>query len=923
MIERFRLTSFLASALLVGAAALNAQQNRVTAGIDNSRAVVLHGHVRTEANARNDRGAVPGSFAMPNMMLLLKPSAAQQTALSQLLQRQQDASSPDYHRWLTPQQYAGQFGFSSGDISKISDWLTSQRFTVDYVAPSRTWIAFSGTAAQVAGAFGTSIHQYDAGGVLHYANSSDPTIPAALADVVTGIRGLSDFRLQPRLRKATPQMNGPGGTHDLAPDDLATIYDIAPLYAAGVEGTGQSLAVVGQSNINLSDIQAFNAMFNLPAPNVTKVLVGRTNPGLVTSGDEDESDLDLEWSGAVARQAQIYFYYSDDVWTSAMYAIEQNQAQVLTMSYGACEPSDLVDLPTFQASARQANAEGMTFVASSGDDGAADCESSGAAVAQNGLAVDAPASIPEVTGVGGTEFQDEGGTYWSATNNANSASALSYIPEIAWNDTALADALNATGGGASIFFPQPTWQTGVGVPTDGWRHVPDVALNASPAHDAYFVFTAGSAAYYGGTSFGAPVWAGVVALLNQYLVGTGIESQSGLGNINPQLYRLAGTGVFHDVTSGNNIVTCVAGSPNCTNGSLGYSATPGYDQTTGLGSLDAYNLVHQWSTKAPQNSAVAASIGSNPVFETSGQWTFTVTLSEEAGIATKLTVFTIDGTSYLSSVSSTSIPAHGTVTAAITLTNVAVPATVVFDFTGVDASGYTWTTQMSIPFTGPQINLTVGGASNSASGQQVYAPGMILSVYGAALGTMVQSAGAIPLPDYLAGFEAVVNGVPTPLYYVSPDQVNLQVPYETQLGTATLNLSNPYQSFTYQFNVSSAGPGIFMFLDGTVNPSRSGVRGQTYPLFITGEGQVTPALPTGTTPSPSTPLSHLPKPVQSVTVSVGGVTAQTTFIGIPSGLVGVTQINFTVPAAAPLGAQPVVVTVGTSASQPATFTVTE
>ena len=693
MIQPSRRLVVFASLFSLGAAALQAQPSRVTARIDNGSTVVLTGRVHAQANARNDRGAVEGAFAMPGMMLLLKPSAAQQSALGQLLQRQQDPSSPDFHRWLTPWQYAAQFGASPDDVTKITDWLQSQGFVVDNIASSHTWIAFSGSAAQVSGAFHTSIHRYDVGGVTHYANATDPAIPAALADVVTGVRGLHDFRLKPRARKATPEMTTSSGVHHIVPDDLATIYNIAHLYTDGLDGTGQTIAVVGQSNINISDATTFRANFHLSAPNVTKVLAG-PNPGIV-SGDVDESNLDIEWSGAVARNAQILFYYSTDVWTSALYAIDHNQAKVLTMSYGSCEQSDLVDLPTFQAAAQQANAQGMTFLAASGDNGAADCEDSGAVIAQDGLAVDVPGSIPEVTSAGGTEFQEQSGiTYWSATNTANGASALQYIPEIAWNDTSLEGNLASTGGGASVFFPQPSWQTGAGVPADGKRHVPDVSLASSPAHDAYYVYSSGSAQYFGGTSFAAPTWAGLVALLNQYLVNSGIQSQSGLGNINPTLYRLAAIGgVFHDITSGSNIVPCVPGSPDCSQNSggftLGYFAGPNYDQATGLGSMNAYNLVHQWGSNLAQNAAVAATIDNNPVFQVGSQWPFTITLNEEAGIAATLTSFTINGVSHLSQFSNRTMAARGSISATINLTNVAVPTNVVFVFGGVDASGAT------------------------------------------------------------------------------------------------------------------------------------------------------------------------------------------------------------------------------------------
>jgi uncharacterized protein (TIGR03437 family) len=930
--RRFLYFVFLLSVL---PAIVYAQRDRIPARIEGSGSVVLQGHVNPKATAQNDLGAAADSYPVPGITMLLKPDASQKAALQQLLAQQQDTSSPNYHKWLTPEQYADQFGVSANDVSKIVQWLQSQGFVVTQVARSRMYIMFDGSAGQVHAAFGAEIHRYNTAGEMHYANANDPSVPAALASVVASFRGLTDFRLKPHnLRKAIPEMTTSGGVHHLAPGDLATIYDIAPLYQAGTDGTGQTIMVVGQTAINVSDISSFRSAFGLSAPNLNQVKVpGRPNPG-ISSSDLPEADLDIEWSGAVAKNATIVFVYSDDVWQSAFYAVDQNLGTVLTMSYGLCEQSDLVDLPSEQAIVQQANAQGITWLAASGDQGAGDCEDVSAAVAQNGLAVDAPSSIPEVTGMGGLEFNEQGGTYWSSTNN-NGASALSYIPEKVWNDTAAAGELAAGGGGASTYFPRPSWQTGTGVPNDSARHVPDIALASSDGHDSYYVFTGGGTAYYGGTSFAAPVMAGVIALLNQYLVSSGIEHQPGLANINPTLYRLAQSApsVFHDITVGDNSVPCASGTPNCTSGSFGYSAAPAYDQASGLGSVDVANLVHQWSSAPPVNSAVVPSIDQNPVFQqapdaSGNSWVFTIGLQEEAGIGATLTDFTIDGASYASQIATlfggASIPPDGSISARIGLKSVAVPKNVVFVFVGIDASGKQWSTQMSVPFQGPQTALTVGGVSNAASGQQVYAPGMILSVYGTGMGNFAQSAAAIPLPQYLAGFEATINGVTTPLYYVSPGQVNLQIPYETQPGLATLTVGNPYVNVNFNFQVASAGPGIFVTPDGVVNPSRSGAHGQIVTLFITGDGQVSPALPTGDTPSPNTPLTRLPQPRQPVSLTVGNVPVTTiNFIGIPSGLVGVTQINFTVPASAPSGVQPVVVTVGGVASQPANFTVTQ
>lgn len=911
---------------------LPAQQPRIPGRIDDSRTVVLRGRVSPRIRHANDLGPMAPSAPMRGMTLLLKPTTGQRTALDELLAQQREPSSPNFHRWLTPEQYADRFGAGNADIAKITAWLESQGFEVDMVARSRTWITFSGTAGQARNAFHTAIHRYLRNGETHYANDADPSIPAALAPLVAGIRGLNNFRLKPRSHRK-PAITSASGLHSIAPDDFAVIYNVAPLYQAGIDGTGMKIVVAGQTGIVTSDIDAFRARFHLPPQNLQQILVPRRpDPGIITD-ELGEADLDIEWAGAVARNAATIYVYSDDVWQSALYAIDQNLAPVLSMSYGNCEESDIVDLPTLQSAAQQANAQGMTFLAAAGDAGAADCEDLDAYIAQNGFAVDAPGSVPEVTAMGGTQFNEQGGTYWSNSNTANGASALSYIPEIAWNDTPAGGGLAATGGGSSIFFPRPSWQTGPGVPDDAFRHVPDLALNSSAEHDGYYVYSGGSAGLYGGTSVAAPAMAGIVCLLNQYLVSAGSLAQPGLGNINPALYRLAAstTGIFHDIAAGDNAVPCVPGSPDCTNGQLGYTAGPGYDRVTGLGSIDAFQLIHQWTSRPAVNASIVASIDQNPVFQLprpdlrGNLWVFTLTLNEEAGIGARLTGLGIDGTNYDTRIvdffGSDVIAAGHAISATLGFPSLSVPKNVAFVFSGVDSAGAPWTVNLSVPFQGVRTPLVVGGLTNAASGAQVYAPGMIMAVYGTAMGNFAQLAGAVPLPQYLAGFEATVNGVAAPLYYVSPGQVNIQIPYETQPGQATLVIGNPFENVSATFTVVPAAPGIFMFPDGTVNPSRSGSRGQITTLFITGEGQVQPQPATGEAPSAFTPLSRLPRPILPVTVTVGGVAAALQFVGIPPGLVGVTQINFQVPPTAPLGLQPVVVRVGSVPSPAAQFTV--
>jgi uncharacterized protein (TIGR03437 family) len=922
---------------------LAAQQDRITTRIDNSQIVTLAGHISPKAKPQYDQGAVEAAFQLPSITIHFKPSTEQQQSLSRLLSDQQNPSSTLYHKWLTPEQYADQFGASTNDLAKLTTWLQSQGLTVQLTARSRTWITFSGTAQQVKDGLHAEIHRYNVNGEIHYANATNPALPAAFASMVSSIRGLNDFRLRPKnMRKASPRKvgpknNQPDGTHAVVPDDFATIYDVTPLYNENIKGAGQSLVVVGQSQIILSDITAFRSMFNLPAIHLEQVLVpGQQDPGvLVDTGDLAESDLDIEWSGAVARDATIIFVYSPDVFTSLFQAVDQDYAPVISMSYGACEYFDLVDLPTYQSAAQQANAEGITWMAAAGDSGAADCEDVGASVAQDGLAVDVPGSIPEVTSVGGTQFNEQDRTYWGNINTANGASALSYIPEMVWNDSLEDQEISAGGGGASLVFFKPVWQTGTGVPNDGVRDVPDVSFNASDNHDYSFVYTDGSGSYYGGTSMGAPTMSGIVTLLNQYVVSTGTQGQPGLANINPALYRMAQSnpGVFHDVSTGNNAVACVVGSPNCPAGTLGYNALPNYDLASGWGSLDVYNFVHQWNSAAPTSSAVVVSVSQNPgpgiygnaevVFEQpANNWNFTLTLTEEAGVPTTLTGMTINGVDYSSQIAGLfgngSIPANQSISAQIGLTNVKVPGNVAFTFSGMDAGGRKWSQKLEIPFQGVEATLTVGGVSNAASGQQVFAPGEIVSVYGTAMGDFVQSAGTLPLTMYLAGFEAYVNENPAYLYYVSPNQVNLQIPYETSTGPATLTVGNPYANVNYNFQVQEAAPGIFVTPDGLVNPSPNGTPGQSLTLYVTGVGQVQPSIPDGEAPN-----DNNSQPLQALRLTVGGVPAGTTYVGIPTWSVGVVQINFVVPATAAAGKLPVVVTVGRVSSPPAYINITQ
>ena len=279
------------------------------------------------------------------------------------------------------------------------------------------------------------------------------------------------------------------------------------------------------------------------------------------------------------------------------------------MSYGTCEAGSP---SSYRTLAQQANAQGITWMNSSGDSGAAGCDYD-ATIATQGPTVTFPADIPEVTAVGGTEFNEPNGAGWASKNTSTFASVTGYLPEKAWNDTASGGGIAASGGGASVTFRKPWWQSGPGVPNDNDRDVPDLSLSASADHDGYLLYASGNPMAVGGTSASSPVFAGIVTILNQFLITKGVQVKAGLGNINPNLYSLAqgANSIFHDITAGDNIVPCKTGTTGCTTGSFGYKAGAGYDLVTGLGSIDAFNLVSKW-TSLPPSTGTTMTLTSNP-----------------------------------------------------------------------------------------------------------------------------------------------------------------------------------------------------------------------------------------------------------------------------------------------------------------------
>lgn len=656
--------------------------NRISAQVTSSSRVALEGSLHPQAKAANQTGHLDGSTKLSGITMYFKPSASQQQDLDTLLAEQQDPTSANYHKWITPAEWATRFGMSDSDLEKVQAWLTSQGFTIEGISKSRNSISFSGTAAQAEAAFGTEIHTYTVNGSSYFAPSTELSIPSALSGVVLGVRNLNSFRPTPHRILKSNFTSSTSGNHYLAPDDITTIYDVKALYNAGYDGTGERIAVVGQSAISTTDVANFRSAAGLASKAPTLVLVPGTGSSVTSSGDETESDLDVEWSGAIAKNADVYFVYTGSnsnysVFDALYYVVETNLAPVISVSYGTCEANlSTSDKTTLLSWFQQANSQGQTIVAAAGDSGAADCDYQ-ATSASKGLAVDVPASYAEVTGIGGTTFSEGSGSYWNSSNNSYNGSALSYIPEVVWNDTSSAGELAAGGGGKSALFSKPSWQSATGVPSDGMRDVPDISLDASSYHDGYLYCSEDSSTgitgscsngfrdsnntyltVAGGTSFGAPIFSGILTLINQW------KAPTGQGNINSTLYSLysSAPSAFHDITSGNNKVPCTSGSTDCgSSGYIGYTAGTGYDQATGLGTIDAYELASSFPTASTSTlTATTTTVTASTTTLTSGvsvTFTATVAASSGSGTPTGTITWAVDGTSV-----STSTLSSGTAT---------------------------------------------------------------------------------------------------------------------------------------------------------------------------------------------------------------------------------------------------------------------
>ena len=607
---------------------------RITDRLDETRLAVLQGNTYPLARPQYDQGVAPPNLAMDRMLLMLRRSPEQEAALQDMLGQQQDKSSPNYHKWLTPDLFGQQFGPADQDIQVITAWLTSQGFQSIQVSKGRTVIEFSGTAAQVQSALHTAIHKYAVNGEEHWANANDPQIPAALAPVIAGVVSLHNFPKKPMIVRsghiatvttrsdAQPEVTFTDRSHGLAPADFNLIYNVAPI----MTGSGATIGVIARSNINVQDVRDFRSLSGLP-PNDPQVIVNGPNPGNLLGSEEAEAVLDATWSGAVAPSATVKLVVSEDtnaaagVDLSEFYIIDNNLADVMTESFSTCEANfaGSPSVATYYATlAEQAAAQGITFLVASGDAGPDGCDvPSALPTTLSPASANLLAATPFNVAVGGTQFfNDPAGpsTYWNASNGANLGSANTYIPEKVWNESCTVaqcgsslSGLWSSGGGQSIFTLKPSWQSGVaGIPTTTFRVLPDVSLAAAD-HDGYVLCVDascnGSSKSFeiaSGTSVSVQAFGGVMALV--------VQKNGRQGQANNVLYKLAGsqtaacdgsntatppdsTCIFNDVTSGNTNLTVGSGE-------TGFAATPGYDEATGLGSVNVSNLVNQWNTAA-------------------------------------------------------------------------------------------------------------------------------------------------------------------------------------------------------------------------------------------------------------------------------------------------------------------------------------
>jgi len=645
----------------VSAAQTVAMPARITQAIDETQLVRLRGNVHPLARPEFDQGIVSDAIPMNRMLLLLQRSPDQEATLQQFMADQQTKDSPNFHKWLTPDQFGKQFGPADADIQTITDWLTRQGFHDLKVAAGRAVIEFSGNVGQVRNAFHTEIHRFNVDGETRQANLTDPQIPAALTPVVAGVVSLHNFPRKSMKHIAgaftrtadgriIPQFTTSGGHFVVGPADFAKIYNIP----STLDGTGVNIGIVADSNINPQDVTDFRNLFGLSA-NPPKIILNGPDPGL--NGDEGEADLDVQIAGMVAQKATINLVVSEDTLTavgidlSALYIVDNNSADVMSESFGECEAGlTAAGNAFFNALWEQAAAQGITVMVAAGDPGSAGCDDftlPSPNVATQGLAVSGIASTPFNVAVGGTDFDDVGkqSAFWAAGSSTSNQpptreSALGYIPEVPWNDSCAAAATSATlntvcvnpnppsllniaagSGGPSSVYAKPPWQSGI-IPNgiaagDNHRYTPDVSLFASDGPQslsfyllcqADFAFPAGSAPSCVPDSTGhfSFLGSGGTSASSPAFAGVmALINQQQLGrqgNANPVLYKIAATAG----QSCNSSTEALSGSPCAFN-----------DVTKGNNSVPCAGNSPNCSSKTANTNGVLVS----PASPTTPAWT--------------------------------------------------------------------------------------------------------------------------------------------------------------------------------------------------------------------------------------------------------------------------------------------------------------
>jgi subtilase family serine protease len=976
----------------------------ITQNIDEGQIVTLAGNTRPEAIPENDRGPVAENLLLEHMLLQLKRSPEQEQALQKFIGQQYDHKSPNFHQWLSAEQFGQTYGLAQQDLDTITRWLQSHGLVVNKIYPGGMVIDFSGTAGQVHEAFRTEIHNLDVDGIAHIANMGDPQIPAALAPAVLGVVSLNDFRPHPMVRMRPNYTFTSGGFTNQAvvPADLETIYNLNPLFTSGISGQGQTVVLIEDTNVKSStDWNTFRSTFGLSSftgATFTQVQPGGcTNPSV--NGDDIEALLDIEYASAAAPSAAIELASCADTATTfgGLIAVQNlvsgaNPPAVISMSYGECEAfTGATANGAFNSAFQQGSVEGISIFVSAGDDSASGCDRD-AAVATHGIAVTGWGETPYNVSVGGTDFGDAAAgatsTYWNSTNTSTFGSAKSYIPEIPWDDSCASvllsnffsfsttygsagfcnsttgkEFLTTSGGsggpsgcatgspsmsgvvsGTCAGYAKPSWQVLIGVPNDGVRDIPDVSLfSANGVWGHYYLFCDSDVANggtactgapsgwsgAGGTSFASPILAAIQALVNQ-------KTNSRQGNPNQVYYSLAATEygstgstscnsslgngvgsscIFYDVTSGDMDVDC-KGANNCylpsgTNGVLStsntaydkaYGTTTGWDFATGIGTLNAANLVNGW----PAGSAT-------PDFSLSA--TSPVTIVQGGGGPSTVTITPLNGFSGSVTLSASGLPsgvtaafnpnpATTTSTLTLTATGTATTGTVTVTITGMSGTlTHTTTISLTVNPTSTGGTFTLSASPTTVTVSQGGAAGtsaITITPQGGFTGSVTLSASGLP---------SGVTATFTPNPATSTSTLSFTASSTATIGTVTIRVVGTSgtltgrTAITLTVNSGSSGGGTFTLSasPASVVITRGGAAG-TSTVTIAPQsgfsGSVTlsaSGLPSGVTaaftPNPATSTSTL-----SLTASSGATTgaAAVTVTGTSGTLVKTATIKLRV-----------------------------